>query len=128
MDEVVKRKRGRPRGIPRKSYQSSLPPEEQVHGTLSFALGAELGSRVAEYHRSLQNIGIVGSSVQESIRELIAVGLNTNVDPSEQAAYDRLHTIKSVRRWAFARLNSFFHELEQELRVSGQLPPEGEQE
>ena len=126
--EVAKRKRGRPAGVPRKAYASSLPPEVQVQATLSLSLGSELGSRVAEYHRSLQNIGIVGSSVQESIRELIAVGLNTNVDPSEQAAYDRLHTVRSTRRWAFARLNSFFNELEQELRVSGQLPPEGEQE
>lgn len=126
--EVTRRKRGRPAGIPRKAYASSLPPEVQVQATLSLSLGSELGSRVAEYHRALQNVGIVGSSVQESIRELIAVGLNTNVDPSEQASYDRLQTIKTVRRWAFARLNNFFHELEQELRVTGQLPPEGEQE
>lgn len=126
--EVAKRKRGRPAGMTRQSYASSLPPEVQCKTTLSISLGTELAPRVAEYHRSLQNIGIVGSSVQESVRELIAVGLNTNVDPSEQASYDRLQTIRSVRRWAFARLNNFFHELEQELRVTGQLPPEGEQE
>lgn len=89
---------------------------------MHLSLGKDLGPRVAAYHRSLAQYGIVGTSIIDTIRELILMGLSA-APGEDQPKFDRIQLTLETRRWIFNRLHEAMRQIEEELMLSAAVEP-----